>query len=413
MPYDDNGHGTFGTGIVTGNDSGENQIGVAPGADWVAVKACSGGDGCDYIDLLEGLEWMLAPTRLDGTEPDPAKAPNIVLGMWGGGLCDQSFEPILETMRAANILPVFPPGGSGPGCGSVSSPGDLPVTLAAGATDQNDLISQFSARGPGCFGGIKPDVSAPGVNIRSSAISGDYETWSGTSFSTAHAAGAAAMILSADPSLSVEELLGVLYATAECLDDYTYCGGEACPAPNNTYGHGRIDVYEAIAAIIGQSYDVPWLDEAPTSGSLNFGQNVSISVTFNATGLEPGMYTGELAVESNDPLAPFTIVPLTLTVTAPCEKITNLTVAFTPPNPGVGEVITFTANASGSPPISFTWDFADGTPLHGPEVTYVFNTPGAHFVGLMAVNACDLETVDYAVPVEAILKRILLPMVGR
>jgi PKD domain len=86
---------------------------------------------------------------------------------------------------------------------------------------------------------------------------------------------------------------------------------------------------------------------------------------------------------------------------------------FAPLEPVVGEVVTFTASATGTLPIDFTWDFADGLPLTGSEVTYVFETPGPHFVGLMAKNACSLETINYAVPVEAVEQRILLPLVGR
>ncbi len=414
VPYDDNGHGTFGTGIVSGSDSGENQIGVAPGADWIAVKVCDAGGSCDYANLLEGLEWMLAPTRLDGTQPDPAKAPNIVLGMWGSSSCDPSFQPILDTLRAANILAVFAPGGSGPECGVVGSPGDLPITLAAGATDQNDVISSFSARGPSCYGTVKPDVAAPGVNIRSSATSGGYEVWSGTSFSTAHAAGAAAMIISADPSLGIDELLSILYATSVCIDDQTCSVGASCPAPNNTYGHGRIDVYKAVAAVIGQAVDLPWLNEIPTSGSVGPGESAMITVTFDATGLEPGSYTGGIAVESNDPLAPFNVVPVTISVTQPCEPVMIVIYAYTPLTMEVGQVITFSTSAMGTLPINYIWDFADGTSATGELVTHTYTAAGNYQIGIRATNACSTDELFFDIVIgDAQLKRILLPIVGK
>ncbi len=414
LPYDDNGHGTFGMGIAVGYDGGDNQIGVAPGAQWVAVKALDAGGGTSLEQLQAALDWMLAPTDLNGANPDPSKAPQVVLNMWRWMDCGNSFDQNLVALRAANILPVFAPGSEGPGCGLVAYPAANPNALSAGSTDINDVVSGFSARGPSCYdGGIKPDVVAPGVEVRSSTIDGSYQVWSGTSFSTAHLAGAAALLFSAKPDLTVDQLEQTLFDTAVCYDESSYCGGETCPGPNNTYGHGRIDVYGAVVAVMGQPFDLPWLDEIPTSGSLNPGESSSIAIMFNAAGLQPGTYTGGIAVESNDPLAPLTILPVTLTVTAPCQPIVDLTAVFTPLNPAVGEVVTFTASASGTFPIIFTWDFLDGSPSTGPVVTHVFETPGSHFVGLLAENACDLKTVDLAVPVEAVLQRVLLPLVGR
>ena len=415
-PYDDHGHGTFGTGIAVGDDGLGNQIGVAPSAKWIAVKAMDGGGGATEEDLHAALEWMLAPTDLNGLNPDPTKAPNVVLNMWGlWGGCIPDFITDLSLLRAANILPVFAPGGEGPACGLVRSPADNPDAISAGATDINDEISGFSARGPSCFdGSIKPDLAAPGVNVRSSTIDNSYQIWSGTSFSTAHLAGAASLLFSADPQLSIDQLEQSLFDTAICHDANVPCAGDsACPGANNTYGHGRIDIYEAVAAVFSQPFDLPWLDETPTSGSLNPDESVTITVTFNAGGMLPGEYTGGIAFQSNDPLNPFSTLPVTMTVTSACQGITDLNASFTPPDPVVGEVITFTGIASGSLPISFSWDFLDGVPLVGPVVTHVFDTPGAYFVGLTAENACDLKTVDLAVPVGAIMHRSLLPLVGK
>jgi subtilisin family serine protease len=285
VPYDDQGHGTLGTGIAVGDDGGDNQIGVAPGAKWIAVKALDGSGGT-LENLHAAIMWMIAPTKLDGSDPNPALAPQVVLNMWGiGFMCDHSFDPDLVALRAANILPVFAPGGYGPGCGNVSSPAADPNAITAGATDINDQISGFSANGPSCYdGSIKPDVTAPGVDIRSSSIGGGYEVWSGTSFSTAHLAGAAALLFSANPQLSLDQLEATLFDTAVCLDDPLYCGGSICPAPNNNYGHGRIDVFEAVSATLDLPDELPWLSESIISGSLEPGESTIIDVTFNATG---------------------------------------------------------------------------------------------------------------------------------
>jgi subtilisin family serine protease len=414
VPYDDNNHGTFGSGVAVGDDGVGNQIGVAPGARWIAVKALDSGGGGTYEDLHAALQWMLAPTDLYGVNPDPSRAPDVVLNMWGlWGGCIPEFNVDLVLLRAANILPVFAPGGEGPGCGLVRSPADSPDALTAGSTDDNDNIAGFSARGPSCFGSeIKPDVVAPGVYIRSSTIDGDYQVWSGTSFSTAHLAGAAALLFTADPNLSLEQLEQTLFDTAVCRQELT-CGGDPCPGPNNTFGFGRIDVFEAVSAIIGQPYDIPWLDETTTDGTLEPGESMTISVTFNATGLQPGTYSGGINIESNDPLAPLTTLPITLTVAATCEPIMDLTIGMSTIDPVVGEVVTLTASASGTLPIEFTWDFDDGLSVIGSEVTHVFTTPGFHSVRLTAKNACDWVDMQAEVWVHAALLKFLLPLVGR
>jgi hypothetical protein len=242
----------------------------------------------------------------------------VVLNNWGGySPCDPLFEPAIQALAAANILAVFAPGGGGPSCSTIGNPADLYVTLTAGATDENDLIAPFSSRGPGCNGIIKPDVSAPGVNIRTSSNDGGYFTTSGTSWSTAHTAGAAAMLISADPYLGINELRDILYTTALCIDN-DICGGGTCPEPNNVYGHGRIDVYQAVLVALGNPppVELPWLDEAPISAILPAGGNITIEVSFDASGLEAGTYTGALAILSNDPQQPVSSVPVTLEVIA-------------------------------------------------------------------------------------------------
>ena len=414
-PYDDGGHGTIGMGIAVGGDGGINQIGVAPGAKWIAVKACSQQLGCTMEDLHAALEWMLAPTDLNGLNPQPALAPQVVLNMWGipSYLCEHSFDADLIALRVANILPVFAPGGEGPGCATMAAPAVDPNAFTAGATDSNDNLAQFSPSGPSCFdGSIKPDVVAPGVNIRSSLPDGSYAVWSGTSFSSAHLAGAAALLFSADPALSLDQLEQTLFDTAVCNEQLD-CGGEACPGANNTYGYGRIDVFEAVSATISLPYDIPWMVETPISGSVDPGESASIAVTFDSTGLQQGTYTGGIKLESNDPSAPITTMPVTLTVTEPCESIVDLTIGINTFDPAVGEVVTFTASATGTLPIDFTWDFDDGPPLIGSEVTHAFITPALHIVRLTATNTCDWVDMEAEVWVDAALLRFLLPLIGR
>ena len=318
VPYDPIGHGTWGAGIISGDDGSGNQIGVAPGADWIAVRACD--YSCTDVDLLAALQWMLAPTDLNGENPDPSKAPDVVLGMWGGSGCDDSFQPSLSTLRAAGILPVFSP-----------APADqaVPVWALQPTCPKPWLLvlriipitsPPFSSRGPASCnpGELKPDLSAPGVNIRTSNTGGGYITTSGTSWSAAHTAGAAALVISADPSLGPDAVEDILFTTALCLDDFS-CSGGPCPLPNNVYGHGRIDAFEAVSATLGSQpgFDLPWLSETPISGTLAAGEGVAVQITYDATGLSTAVYTGALGIASSDPLTPFVSVPVTLDVIQP------------------------------------------------------------------------------------------------
>ncbi len=410
-PYDDVGHSTFGMGIAVGDDGGTNQIGVAPGARWIAAKACSSGLGCTEEDLLAAMQWMLAPTDLNGANPLPELRPHVVFNMWGGGMCDPFFQAAVQAWRAAGILPVFAIGGTGPGCGTVASPADLPESFCAGVTDSNDNIAPFSARGPSCYGRLKPEAAAPGVNVRSSYHDGGYTTMSGTSWAAAHLAGTAALVLSADLALGPEGVMAAITSTALCRTDLT-CGGEPCA--NNTYGWGRIDAFEAVSLTLSHPSDpLPWLREAPAGGTLAPGERLGVAIAFDAEGLEPGLYQGWLEVQSDDLVSPSIVLPVTLTVVAPCQAVTQTAFLWEPSAPYVGEPVTFTASATGTLPITFTWDLGDGSVAEGATVVHTYALPGEVTVTLEARNGCGVQTVARRLTVRQAVWTVYLPLVLR
>jgi len=247
-PADGDGHGTHTMGVMVGSDSGSNyHIGMAPDAQWIAVKAFD--DNGDSYDtwIHAGFQWLLAPTDLNGNNPHPSKAPDAVNNSWGPALpnvADLTFLPDVQALRAAGIFPVFGAGNSGElGDGTVAAPAGYPESFAVGATDFDDTIASFSGRGPSFWEEVKPEVSAPGVDIRSSVPGGGYEGgWNGTSMATPHAAGLAALLLSAKPSLTLDELENFMQYTAADFGD---------AGPDNIYGWGRIDAYEAVRWALG------------------------------------------------------------------------------------------------------------------------------------------------------------------
>jgi len=256
-PDDEQGHGTHCIGTVLGSDQeGQNQVGVAPGAQWIAARGLDeDGQGTD-AHLLAAGEYLLAPRpNPDGSgAPDPTRAPDIINSSWGGGMPrkDDFYQDIVENWRDAGIMPIFAAGNSGPGYGTVESPGNYPGSFAVAATDSINRLAMFSSRGASPYdhpGSMKPDLSAPGVNIRSAVPGNDYDLKQGTSMAAPHIAGVAALLLQADPDLEVDELENMIKNTAHPLTDDIYS-----ESPNYGYGYGLVD---ALAALDGDKSPPP------------------------------------------------------------------------------------------------------------------------------------------------------------
>ncbi|MGG1228982.1 S8 family serine peptidase [Bacillus halotolerans] len=248
-PYDDLDHGTHVTGTMVGSEpDGTNQIGVAPGAKWIAVKAFSEDGGTD-ADILEAGEWILAPKDAEGN-PHPEMAPDVVNNSWGGGSgLDEWYRDVVNAWRAADIFPEFSAGNADlfnpGGPGSIANPANYPEAFATGATDINKKLGDFSLQGPSPYDETKPEISAPGVNIRSSVPGQTYEDgWDGTSMAGPHVSAVAALLKQADASLSVDEMEDILTSTAETLTDSTFPD-----SPNNGYGHGLVNAFDAVSAV--------------------------------------------------------------------------------------------------------------------------------------------------------------------
>ncbi|MCB5181311.1 S8 family serine peptidase [Streptomyces antimicrobicus] len=243
-PCDNNDHGTHTMGTMVGDDGGANKIGVAPGAKWIAAKGCET-SSCSEASLLASGQWIVAPTDLSGHNPRPDLAPHIVNNSWGSSAHDDWYRQIVDTWRAAGIFPAFSNGNSGPGCATSGSPGDYAASYSSGAFDSNDAIASFSSRGAGPGGVVKPNIAAPGVNVRSSVRGGGYGSFSGTSMASPHTAATVALLWSAAPALEgdVAQTEALLDGTAQDTDN-TSCGGSA--ADNNVFGEGRLDALAAV-----------------------------------------------------------------------------------------------------------------------------------------------------------------------
>lgn len=261
-PWDDHGHGTHTMGTAVGDDGAGEQIGVAPGARWIACRNMNHGVGtpASYVDCFQ---FFLAPTDLNGDNPEPGKAPHVINNSWacvpseGCDPTDPTWEdvihPAVQTLRAAGIFVVVSAGNEGPSCGSVKDPPAIyPESFSVGASNSNDAIASFSSRGPVTVDGsnrFKPDVVAPGVGIRSSLPEGGYASWGGTSMAAPHVAGEVALMWSAVPRLAgdVDFTEQIIEVTARPKVDTT-CGAAPDGRPNNVWGWGIVDALAAVKA---------------------------------------------------------------------------------------------------------------------------------------------------------------------
>lgn len=263
-PCDDHAHGTHTLGTAVGHDGGENAIGVAPDAQWIACRNMDAGTGRPYT-YIKCFEFFLAPhaTDKDGlTDGHPELAPHVINNSWGcpkEELCEGDvLLDILRTMKTAGIFVVVSAGNNGPSCSTI---GDTPAwhsadTFAVGAHNhRNNTIAGFSSRGPSKFdGAVGPDVTAPGVSVRSAVPGGGYDggMWSGTSMAGPHVAGLVALMWSANPALvgQIDKTIELIQSTATPELSSACMESDPDAVPNNTFGYGRINAYEAVKAAI-------------------------------------------------------------------------------------------------------------------------------------------------------------------
>ncbi len=286
-PVDGNGHGTHTMGTMVGGSG----VGVAPGAQWIAVRAFDS-NGSGYTSWLhEAFQWVMAPNG------NPALAPDIVNNSWGSDYgASTEYLGDVQALLDAGIFTVFSAGNNGSSSGTVGSPGSFTISFAVGATDINDDITSFSSRGPSPWGEIKPEVSAPGKNVRSTLPGGSYGNYDGTSMAAPHVSGLAALLLQASPPLTSN-----LAAIAEAITSTAIPRGS--PIPNNDYGWGRIDAYNAVMAVapVGVLSGTVSGSGAPLEGAtVSISPHGNPALIIRATTAANGGYQQGLAADTYD-----------------------------------------------------------------------------------------------------------------
>ncbi|WP_367127376.1 S8 family serine peptidase [Saccharothrix sp. HUAS TT1] len=234
------GHGTHVAATIAGHRAPYR--GVAPDARLLDAKVCDARGMCPESAIVEGMRWAAE---------QGADVVNVSLGLVAGDDVDP-VEAAVEALSASHgTLFVVSAGNAGPGAGTVLSPGTADSALTVGAVDRDDSLAEFSSRGPRVAdGAVKPDITAPGVDVVAAMAStgqplgtpvGErHMALSGTSMASPHVAGAAALLAQRHPDWSGARLKAALTASAR-------------PNPAlgvHEQGSGRLDIGAALTTAI-------------------------------------------------------------------------------------------------------------------------------------------------------------------
>jgi bacillopeptidase F len=251
-PADKDGHGTHAMSLAVGRAGGGTAIGMAPDAQWIAVKMFNDAGFSRESVMHQSLQWVLDPDGDVSTDD----APDVVNLSWAVAtvnVCNRWFQDELDVLRVSGIAVVMSAGNSGPGAATSISPANNPGQLSVGSVNDLSMVSTFSSRGPSaCDGGLFPVLVAPGEGVLAADLSFGgmpvYATVAGTSFAAPHVTGAMALLMSAVPTATLPVLESALKASAVPMET----DGALVQA-----GPGLIDTlaaYRAVLAGIGSAW---------------------------------------------------------------------------------------------------------------------------------------------------------------
>ncbi len=248
---DPGGHGTHVAGIIAGQDTAWS--GIAPRANIVSVRVTNDKGVARKSTVIRGIQWAVQNRKAYGI-----RILNISLG--APATTSYTQDPLaaaVELAWHAGLVVVASAGNGGPAAKTISTPGYDPFVVTVGAVDMNgtqdkkdDIPAFFSSRGPTIDGLAKPDVVAPGRKMVSTRVVGSYLDQlypdrvvnnyyfrlSGTSQAAAAVSGVAALMLSANPRLTPDQVKQGLMASASKMNGYDA----------NAVGAGHVDASKAV-----------------------------------------------------------------------------------------------------------------------------------------------------------------------
>eukprot|EP01080_Neovahlkampfia_damariscottae_P004023 gene4023-7279_t len=255
FPCDESNHGSHTLGTAVGA-SEKRKIGVAPGAKWIACRVLENG-WTRPVQIMRCLQFFMAPHDSNGKNPNiklrPISIGNSYHCPHHPSTCPDTevFKDAIEALYEAGVLMVVSAGNRGT-CGSINEPPThYEKSFVVGATHYKSMeIAPFSSKGPVLIDGSKrrkPDIVAPGINIRSCVPPGNsYSLMSGTSMSSPIVTGSIALLYQAVPEIArnlscvtrILEITAFPRLNSECGSPRTH--------PNNVFGYGIIDIEKAV-----------------------------------------------------------------------------------------------------------------------------------------------------------------------
>jgi subtilisin family serine protease len=223
---------------------------MAPGAKWIACRNMNAGFGIPQT-YIECLQFFVAPTDLNGNNPQPGFAPHVIGNSYGctpeEGCSSSTLNVAVNNVLNAGIFMSVSAGNSGPSCSSISEPPAMvPGVCMVGALGYNtNTIASYSSRGP-VTGRVGPTLAAPGSSVTSAYPTNAYATMSGTSMASPAVTGAIPLLWQASDNLvrNVPATMSVLSQSCQPLTS-TLCASPST-GPNNVYGSGLLNIYAAI-----------------------------------------------------------------------------------------------------------------------------------------------------------------------
>ncbi|MBM0277116.1 S8 family peptidase [Micromonospora tarensis] len=301
-PADGVGHGTHVASTIVGSGAASDgrYRGVAPGAKLLVGKVCATTE-CQDSDVVAGMQWLAPRARVVNLSIGGTDAPGL----------DPLETAVQELSDRYGTLFVVAAGNEGKPK-SVSSPASADDALAVAAVDSDDQRAYFSSRGPRVGDNhIKPEISAPGVDIVAAAPGGDYATMSGTSMATPHVAGTAAILAGQHPDWTGPQLKAALMGAAKPTGEDTLY----------EQGAGRVDIARAVAQPI--TADVSAIDFPVQRWPHADDTPITQLVGYRNTGAAPVTLTLTVAPA---PAGMLTVTPATLVVPAGGRAEATITV---------------------------------------------------------------------------------------
>ena len=401
-PCDNDGHGTHTMGTMVGDDGAPTRSVSRRGPPGSPPRAArTGGAPTPPCSPAASGSWRrptsAAATRARTWHRTSSTTPGAA------GRTTRSTPRSSTTWVAAGIFPAFSIGNSGAGCNSASSPGDYPQSYGTGAYDYYGNIAYFSSRGPGQGDDLKPNISAPGVAVRSAVPGNEYQSWDGTSMASPHVAAAVALAWSAAPAL-----IGDVAATRQLLDDTAVdildnqCGGTA--DDNNVYGEGRLDAYALVEAS-------PRGPSGALTGSVTSGGAPLAGATVRLVGevqqttrrtddlgrfRAPHLAVGEYTVT----ISKFAYLTQTTTVTITEGQTTTLNVDLVP---APRSSLRGTVRQEDGSPVAFATVTIDGTPILPIATAW----DGTYVFPFVAHGEYDV-TVDFGKWLQPVTKHVVI-----